>query len=1247
MSLFSFIGWLRRRRGGGGAPTPPPPPAPVAKFTASPTSGVAPCPVQFTSTSSGSPTVYLWTFGDGGTSALQNPLHTYAVAGLYSPSLHVESPYGQSTKTKANYVNIGNTPPPPPPPPPPEVDFVGSPRSGALPFDVAFSDASTNTPTAWAWQFGDGGTSTLQNPTHTYTTPRDKDVTLTATNAGGPGALTKTAYITPNRMTISGTQIYDEAGNVFVPRGLGVGHELLVASGDEAYSASIGSNIRRIVLRWWGDWISYRVDSESDADPGHLNSTVWAANLAQIVATRAAGMKVHLAFDSNCGQGAGVGGVCDLGHGTVDFASNTAESNAKLTKYIEMIVWVVGQTIGQVDSIEGLVEPAGHFTQASYWDFAERVMNAVLPVDPHMIFYWGGYPIYQAVDTGNALRPGWNDVGSPYRNHCVATYNMLSGLASNAALRADRFANYILPARIALNAPVVTQQTGTTTADDPDDHFLDDTLTLHDQAVGGPVGYMVWEDTSVYPNDYGLKSLTDPNNGNSARVLKTARRDVLQRHFTGAAAPNTWLARRLLATNMGPGYDFSTRVYVNALHQSRGFGTLADTYVSVPLKSDGYPQAGQTCICYFLTRMDASEAGEYLFECLGDETDLVNAGDGSLTNLVFDGTKTTCKITTVGAAASIGIRFNSVSGIFGGVKLHPPGYPLNTTKVYRDEALHHFGMFRQIRFMDWQETNGPETGGGGNQDTDWATSRAANWASASGYKHSLKACFDFCAAIDADPYTNVPARFTDAAIFSYVQAGLGYLPAGRTWYIEIPANEPWNGDFQQYSDLRAAAYAQGQVRAGTDISSLSRTSNVITAGVGAGHGVSVGGQVYVRQKNSLFTAGLQTVTATTSSTISWASTGSNGAIAHADDDTFIYLDPTNVLVAPVTTYYTADQWAIAVQVKGRYEISRARRGWLSADSLGMADRVRIVCGVWMDNYFNSVDAIAWAAEQYGDMTWLYGMTPALYLRPSNPAACTTVDLVFTQLEAARTAILPRALLWGNLMRSWGMHLIAYEGLQHTHDFGGHTAIFVAAHQDDRMRVLNKAFLQDWLNRGGEGMYAFFSGWRREMLSGLDSWVDVVGDFSTGDTQAKHKAWVELKDETAVAAPISTQTSGTIAYVDVIASGYQATANGQLVIRPTLKIEPTTIVIAVPTDGTYTVAIDAGTDTATVSATLLIDGVAHDVGNLPIVASVFSGAHPGEALSATLTLAAGTHDVAVQLPAPTRAGWVALYRVRVT
>ena len=57
--------------------------APTASFTFA----KAGLTVQFTDTSSGSPTAWAWDFGDGGSSFTQNPSHVYAVGGTYTVTL--------------------------------------------------------------------------------------------------------------------------------------------------------------------------------------------------------------------------------------------------------------------------------------------------------------------------------------------------------------------------------------------------------------------------------------------------------------------------------------------------------------------------------------------------------------------------------------------------------------------------------------------------------------------------------------------------------------------------------------------------------------------------------------------------------------------------------------------------------------------------------------------------------------------------------------------------------------------------------------------------------------------------------------------------------------------------------------------------------------------------------------------------------------------------------------------------------
>ena len=74
-------------------------PMPVSSFTI--TGGkVAPTSITFTSTSTNADT-YAWSFGDGGTSTLANPSHTYSAAGVYNISLTVTNAKGSHTSSQS------------------------------------------------------------------------------------------------------------------------------------------------------------------------------------------------------------------------------------------------------------------------------------------------------------------------------------------------------------------------------------------------------------------------------------------------------------------------------------------------------------------------------------------------------------------------------------------------------------------------------------------------------------------------------------------------------------------------------------------------------------------------------------------------------------------------------------------------------------------------------------------------------------------------------------------------------------------------------------------------------------------------------------------------------------------------------------------------------------------------------------------------------------------------------------------
>jgi len=160
--------------------------APIAAFSASPTSGKAPLIVAFTDKSTGSPASWVWDFGDGSKSFLQNPIHKYSKAGVYTVSLTVKNAKGSNTATKTEYVQVTDKP---------VANFTSNLVSGKPTLKVQFTDKSAGSPASWQWSFGDGSQSFVQNPVHKYTKAGKYTISLTVKNDGGSSTVTKTGYI--------------------------------------------------------------------------------------------------------------------------------------------------------------------------------------------------------------------------------------------------------------------------------------------------------------------------------------------------------------------------------------------------------------------------------------------------------------------------------------------------------------------------------------------------------------------------------------------------------------------------------------------------------------------------------------------------------------------------------------------------------------------------------------------------------------------------------------------------------------------------------------------------------------------------------------------------------------------------------------------------------------------------------------------------------------------------------------------
>ena len=78
----------------------------AAAFTAAPTSGTVPLTVTFTNSSTGTVTNQEWNFGDSATSTAANPAHTYTNTGSFTVSLTVFGDGGSNMLARAGYITV-------------------------------------------------------------------------------------------------------------------------------------------------------------------------------------------------------------------------------------------------------------------------------------------------------------------------------------------------------------------------------------------------------------------------------------------------------------------------------------------------------------------------------------------------------------------------------------------------------------------------------------------------------------------------------------------------------------------------------------------------------------------------------------------------------------------------------------------------------------------------------------------------------------------------------------------------------------------------------------------------------------------------------------------------------------------------------------------------------------------------------------------------------------------------------------
>jgi PKD repeat protein len=154
--------------------------APSANFSSADTFGT----VSFTNLVQNWPVGNtVWYFGDGDSSTMVNPSHTYLSQGNYWVCQTISNECGNATYCDSVYAGCAA----------PNAGFTASFNF----LNAIFTNFSTGTGNlSYAWDFGDGNVSSLANPSHTYNFPGTYTVCLFATDDCGTNSICLNSTVT-------------------------------------------------------------------------------------------------------------------------------------------------------------------------------------------------------------------------------------------------------------------------------------------------------------------------------------------------------------------------------------------------------------------------------------------------------------------------------------------------------------------------------------------------------------------------------------------------------------------------------------------------------------------------------------------------------------------------------------------------------------------------------------------------------------------------------------------------------------------------------------------------------------------------------------------------------------------------------------------------------------------------------------------------------------------------------------------
>jgi gliding motility-associated-like protein len=152
---------------------------PIAEFTSN-TKVCVTLPLQFTYVEKniGEPVIkWLWDFGDGTTSTLKDPSHTYNTIGNYKVKLSIQSTIGCSSAPFEKTISVIK----------PLTPAFSTQNPLCVGNSIMFIDETTSTDgfTSWAWDFGNGNTSNSKNSSQIFNTAGNYTVKLVVTSQTG------------------------------------------------------------------------------------------------------------------------------------------------------------------------------------------------------------------------------------------------------------------------------------------------------------------------------------------------------------------------------------------------------------------------------------------------------------------------------------------------------------------------------------------------------------------------------------------------------------------------------------------------------------------------------------------------------------------------------------------------------------------------------------------------------------------------------------------------------------------------------------------------------------------------------------------------------------------------------------------------------------------------------------------------------------------------------------------------------